>query len=260
MILMPHSTRCPACGRLLYAMDDLFAVRLWLGEEEIPGAPPGMYHYACFLGLPGRDEYLRRDAGTTNRVLDEESEYFTVLARTSAFALALRPVIETFVLYFIQEGRQFSFRGAAAWRQFLSTVAGPDLPRPTPPNSAGPLRVRRDEDFWELATRQLVPIEADFPPPDFDRLRQSLSGRGIDPARSPVALGVVCEQLGITPTRISSPLDRLTGTFTWPEVPSDPARPVTLTVQVEKWYAVRLGGAEMEELRRFLRGLNGSGA
>lgn len=256
MILMPHSTRCPACGRLVYAMDDLFAVRLFLGEEEVPGAPPGMYHYACFLGLPGRDEYLRRDARTTNRVLDEESEYFTVLGRTGAFALALRPVAETFTLYFIQQGRQFSFRGAAAWREFLGAVADPDQARPTPPNPASPVRLRRDQDFWELAIRQLVPIEADFPQPDFARLHQSLSARATDPARAPVALGLVCEQLGITPTRISSPLERLTGTFTWPDIPTDTTAPVMVTVQVEKWYTVRLSAVELDDLRRFLRGLN----
>jgi len=259
MLLMPHSSRCPACGRLLYAMDDLFAVRLWLGEEETPGAPPGIYHYACFLGLPGRDEYLRRDALTTNRMLDEENEYLTILARTSTFALALRPVAETFTLYFIQQGRQFPFRGAAAWRQFLSTIGGSDEPRPTPPNSAGPLRVRLDQDVWELAIRQQVPIEADFPPADLARLRQTLSSRGTDPARTPVALGGVCEQLGIVPTRISSPLERLTGTFSWPEVPADTTAPLTVTVQVEKWYTVRLAAAELDDLRRFLRGLNGAG-
>jgi hypothetical protein len=256
MILMPNATRCPACGRFVYAIDDLFAAQPWVGVGQIPGFEPGLYHYACFRSAPLRDAYLRTDAAAKNRVLDEESPQFLVLARTQTFALALRPAIATYVLYFLPWGRQLEFPGTARWKEFLALMTGPNVLQPTPAGSRGHVRLRREQDGWELATRLLVPIYADFTAADFARVRDHLTARGIDPARVPVELGALCRQLGVKPTEVDCPLDRLTGTFEWPEPPADSARPVTLTVQVESWYTVPLTGGQLEELRGFLRTLN----
>lgn len=256
MKLIPHSTRCPACGRLLYATDDRFAVRLTQGEKEVPGAPPGLYHYGCFLRLPGRDEHLKRNEVTTGRVLDQQSEFFTVLARTAAFALAFRPAVDTFVLYFIAHGRLMEFRGLPAWRLFLAHLAGPDAPRPTASGSANPVRVKRNADGWEVAVRQFAPIEADVSPADLAKLRGHLDGRGVDPSRTPVELGAVGGRLGVSFPRASCPPERLTGTFAWPDAAPGPGGVVTITVQVEVWYAVDLTDRVMTALRDFLRQLN----
>jgi hypothetical protein len=256
MILIPHVTRCPVCDRFLYAIDDRFGTHPWPGVEQIPGFEPGLYHYACFRATPNRDAYLRFDAAARNRTLDEENPQFLVLARTQTFALALRPMIATYVLYFLPWGRQLEFPGTARWKELLALTTGPDVLQPTPAGSRGHLRLRREQDSWELATRQLVPISADFTATDFARVREHLTSHGIDTVHTPVELGALCRQLGLKPTEVDCPLDRLTGTFAWPEPPADASRPVTLTVQVESWYTVPLTAAQLEELRGFLRTLN----
>ncbi|HJZ54466.1 MAG TPA: hypothetical protein VKE74_05885 [Gemmataceae bacterium] len=256
MILNPHVTRCPACRRFVYAIDDLFAVRPWGGEPAVPGLDFGLYHSACFRASPRRDEYLRVDARVKNRVLDWENEYLAVLARTDQFALVLRPMTETYALHFFASGRQMEFPGVARWREFADQLGGPELPRLTPAGSRGHVRVRQVRADWELASRRLVPIEADFSQPDFARLRQHLVGRGADPRSAAADIGDVCRQLNITPSRLSCPLDRLTGRFIWPELPTDPARPVTVIVQVESWHVVPLNAAELDDLRRFLQVLS----
>jgi hypothetical protein len=253
MILMPFSTRCPACGRFVFSMDDLFAAEPWVGIEEIPKVVTGLYHYDCFRAVPWRDEYLKLDAKTKNGLLDKETDYFVALKRSEKFALALRTAIETYVLYFLPWGRLLEFRGKEEWGLFLAAVVGRDFPQPTPPNSADHLRIRRVQDSWELATRILVPIQADFTPAEVARIRHHLSSRGTDPIRSPVNFGTVCGQLGITPSRISCPLERLIGTCTLPDVPAGTSPAVTLTVRVEKWTTVLLSDGEMQELREFLK-------
>ena len=77
----------------------------------------------------------------------------------------------------------------------------------------------------------------------------------MEPARSAVNLGAVCRQLDVKPVEVTCPLDRLTGTFAWPEPGAPPAEVIAITVQVETWNAVPLSGGELNDLRRFLRGL-----
>lgn len=254
MILIPNVTCCPACNRLVYAIDDLFDAVNWSGTEEIPGYKQGIYHYACFRSAPFRDAYMKIDAAAKNRTLDAEGLLFVVLARTPDFALTLRPAIETYVLYFLPWGRQLEFPKVAAWKEFLTVIAGPDGPQPTPTNARGGVRLRREPAGWELATRQLVPMYADFLATDLARLREHLTARSIDPSRTPFELGKLCSQLGIIAREVDCPLERLTGTFTWPK-PGEPDEPIVLMVQVEAWNTVVLTTAELEGLRRFLLGL-----
>src|SRR5689334_11662977 len=109
MILIPNVTRCPACSRFVYAIDDRFATHPWPGVEAIPGFEAGLFHSACFRGLPWRDAFLALDAKEKNRTLDVESASLTVLARSPAFAVALRPVIEEYQLYVFAQGRRLDF-------------------------------------------------------------------------------------------------------------------------------------------------------
>lgn len=254
MILTPHHTRCPACGQFVYVMDDLLAVEPGVGIDAINGAVTGLYHYSCFKSVPWREAFLRWDAQVKNQVFDQESQYWLVLGRTEAFALALRPAIETYVLYFLTKGRRFEFHGPAAWQEFRAAIIGSQAARPIP--ATGPrIRVRHLTSGWELSSGLLVPVQADFTSGDFARLQQHLTDRGIDPGRRPVNLGVVCSQLGITPTRISCPLERLIGTFSWPQAAPNPTQPVTLTVRVEQSSTVVLDDVEMKHLRDFLQSL-----
>jgi hypothetical protein len=223
--------------------------------EAIPGFEAGLYHYACFRGLPWRDAFLALDAGVKNRTLDAESAALTVLARSSTFAVALRPVIEEYQLSFFRHGRRLDFRGLAAWSEFVSALAGPEGPRPTLPDARGGFRITRTNGSWELATRQVAPIDVEFTPADFGKFRDSIAGRGTDPARTPVDLALACRQLGIKPVRADGPLDRLTGPFAWPQAERDPAA-AFLAINVEWWFAVALGGDELADLRSFLRSLS----
>jgi hypothetical protein len=252
MILTPHVTRCPACRQPVYALDDLFAAQEWVGLEAVPGFESGLYHHACFRALRDRDAFLELDARMRNRQLDQQDEYFAVLARTPALALALRPAVEKYVLFFLRRGRQFDFAPAAKWREFVALVSAADG---TAPAAAGDVRIRREEGRWELAKRRVARIEAAFDPADAARLREDLARRGVDPARTPVDVGAACRRLGIAPTRVSCPPDRLAGTFAWPPAAADAGARVTITVEVEAWYAVELTGEEMDELRVFLRSL-----
>ncbi len=255
MILVPHSTRCPACGRFVYATDPLFVAENWKGVEAIRGFVPGIYHDACFQASPHREAYLAIDRSVQNAELDKADEYLVVLGRTPRLALTLRPYTGDYQLRFLVHGRTLRFRGPQRWQEFLARIAGPDGPQPTAPADRGDVRVRRSREGWELATRQTVAIVAEFTKADFDRIRQSFAGRGVDPARTPVELGVLCRELGIAPVSVGCPLEYLTGSFTWPDVPDNPTQSFAVTVQVETWNAVPLTTAELEELRRFLLGL-----
>lgn len=255
MILIPNVTRCPACGRFVYAIDDRFATHPWPGVEAIPGFEAGLFHHACFRGLPWRDAFLALDAKEKNRTLDAESPSLTVLARTPAFAVVLRSVIEEYQLYFLPLGRRLDIRGLAAWGEFVAALTNADGPRPTLPDSRGGFRIARTNGSWELATRQIAPIDVEFAPADFARLRESLTGRGTDPTRIPVDLALACRQLGIQPSGTDAPLERLTGTFAWSETGRD-ATSVTLSIKVAWWFTVALSGNELADLRSFLHGLH----
>jgi hypothetical protein len=258
MILQPHVTRCPACGRFVYATDALFVAENWKGVEKIRGFVPGIYHEACFRDSPHREAYLAIDRAIRNAELDQADEYLVVLGRTSKLALTLRPVTGDYQLWFLGLARMLRLRGDERWREFLARVAG-DHPVPTTAGDRGDLRLRQTRDGWELATRQSVPISLELAVADFDRLRDYLTARGADPARKPVALGTICAELGIVPISTGCPLERLAGTFNWSETPTDLGSTVTIMVQVETWHSISLTDAEFEELRQFLRGLNGAG-
>jgi len=253
MILIPNVTRCPACGRFVYAIDDRFATHPWPGVETIPRFEAGLYHLACFRGLPWRDAFLALDAAEKTRTLDMESPSLTVLARTPVFAVALRPVIEEYQLYCFARGRRLDFRGLAAWSEFVAAITTADGPRPTLPEARGGFRITRTNGSWELATRQIASIDVELSHADFTRLREHLTARGTDPTRTPVELAAVCRQLAIQPVGADAPVERLTGTFAWPQPGREPS--VFLAVNVEWWFAVGLGGDELAALRSFLRDL-----
>lgn len=252
MILYPGVTRCPSCGRFIYATDDVFAAQPWAGVEQIPGFEPGIYHYPCFLASPHRDAFLELDAEARIRSLGKNTEYVKTLARNSSFALTFRLATEEFTLFFLRLGRQLSFLRSEQWQQFVCAVALADELHPTFCVRQDTLRLRRDGPEWELAAREFVPIEADFAQPDFARLRKRLTARGIDPARTRVEVGALCLELNIQPSGLSCPLERLTGIFDWPEVPAETAQPISITVQVEKWYAIPLSNDEFVAFREFV--------
>ena len=165
MILIPNVTRCPACGRFVYAIDDRFATHPWPGVEAIPGFEAGLFHHACFRGLPWRDASLALDAREKNRTLDVESASLTVLARTPAFAAVLRPVIEEYQLYFFLRGRRLHIRGLAAWSEFVAAVTNVDGPQPTRPDSR---RLPHRPDQWFLGDSRRGksrPSMSNSPPP-----------------------------------------------------------------------------------------------
>jgi hypothetical protein len=252
MILQPNVTRCPACGRFVYATDGLYVAENWKGVEAIRGFVPGIYHDACFRDSPHREAYLAVDRAIRNAELDQADEYLVELGRTPKLALSLRPVTGDYQLWFLALGRVLRLRGEVRWREFLSRVAG-DHPTPTTASDRGDFRLRQTRDGWELATRQVVPIKVELAAADLDRLRESLTTRGTEPARKPVALGTICAELGIQPRSVDCPLDRLTGTFTWPESRSESGD--VLQVQVETWNTVPLTEVGMTGLRAFLQGV-----
>ncbi len=247
MILTPNVTRCPACGRLVYATEPLYVASNWKGVERLAPFAPGIYHDSCFLASPHHEAYLALDRAVQNAELDQPGEYLSVLARTPEWALTVRPYTSDFQLRVLAYGRTLRFRGVPRWQQFFALVIGPGTPSPD-------VRVRQTRDGWELSTRQSVPISVAFTRADYDRLHRHLSGRTAVPTRTPTELGAVCRQLGITPSSAGCPLDHLIGTFSWPEVPTGGS--VTLSVQVETWNRVVLSDAEMTSLRTFLQQLN----
>jgi hypothetical protein len=253
MILRPHQTKCPACGRFVYATDALFVAENWKGVERIPGFVHGIYHDSCFQNLRHREAYLAIDRAVRNAELDRADEYLVVLGRTNRLALVLRPVGEDFQLSFLTHGRTLRFRGSERWKEFLSRVSAADGARTTPTSDRGSLRLRPTQYGWDLATRQTIAIVAEFASADFDRIRQHLAGLGIDPAKTVVPLGAVCAELRIVPKSVGCPLERLTGTFAWPE-PTH-ADPVVVTLQVESWHSIAQTNEELDELRRFLGAL-----
>jgi hypothetical protein len=250
MLLQPNVTRCPACGRFVYATDPLFVAENWKGVEAIRGFVPGIYHDACFRDSPHREAYLAVDRAIRNAELDQADEYLVVLGRTPKLALTLRPVTGDYQLWILALGRMLRLRGEERWREFLARVAG-DHPVPTPAGDRGDLRLRQTRDGWELATRQVVPIRVELTAPDFDRLRDYLTARGADPTRKPVALGAICGELGIQPRSADCPLELLSGTFNWPETRSEMGG--VLQVQVETWNTVLLTEVGMTGLRAFLQ-------
>ena len=252
MILKPHQTRCPACNRFVYATDALFVVENWKGIEEIRGLVPGIYHDACFRDSPHREAYLALDQAVRNAELDRADEYLVVLGRTPRLALTLRPVTGDCQLWFLTLGRMLRFRHTERWQEFLHRVMD-DHPVPTPAGDRGDVRLRQTREGWELAMRQLVPIAVEWTRTDLERLRDSLTGRGVDPTRTPVDLGTVGRELGLKPVQADCPVDRLNGTFAWPDAPAQPGANVTVTVQVEVGNGVVLTTDEFEELRQFLR-------
>jgi hypothetical protein len=253
MILTPHVSRCPGCDQFVYAIDDVFVVNPCeeLGEAA-PHVEPGIYHFQCFESSPHRGKVLKVFADAGRTAWPADTEFLTTLARGPDYALTLRPFTGTCALHFIPWGRLLEFPRPDQFQEFVHLVAGPGPHRPTPVNWQGRIRLRWDRGRWEIAQRQLVPIEPDFAQPDVARLQKHLTARGIDPARTPVELGAVCRELHIQPSRISCPLERLTGTFAWPDS-GNSARPITIKVNVEKWDTVPLTGKELEALRQFLQ-------
>src|SRR5690349_18798207 len=166
MILHPNVTRCPACGRFVYATDPLFIAENWKGVEAIRGFSPGIYHDACFRDSPHREAYLVVDRAIRNAELDQADEYLVVLGRTPKLALTLRPVTGDYQLWFLALGRMLRLRGEERWREFLGRVAG-DYQVPTTASDRGDLRLRQTRDGWEIATRQVVPIQVQLAAADF---------------------------------------------------------------------------------------------
>jgi hypothetical protein len=250
MFLRPHQTKCPACDRFVYATDALFVAENWKGVEKIPGFVPGIYHDACFQNSRHREAYLSIARAVRNAELDQADEYVIVLGRTKSLALVLRPLGEDYQLSFLTRGRTLRLRGSERWKEFLSRITAVELAPTVTAGDRGPVRVRQTQAGWELATRQSVAIVAELSQVNFERVRQHLTSRGIDPTVTAVPLGAVCSELRIVPKSVGCPLDRLTGTFAWPEPSSTDGELVT--VQVETWHSITVTGEEFDELRRFL--------
>jgi hypothetical protein len=238
----------------VYAIDDVFVAYASPAlHEAAPQFESGIYHYPCFRSSPHRDKVLKVFAEAGKTVWPADTAFLTTLARDTDFALTLRPFTGTSTLHFIPWGRQLELSGPNQWQAFRNLVVGPAPAEPTAAGWRGQFRLRWDRGGWELAQRLLIPIDADLEPRDLARLRQHLSARDIDPARTPVKLGALCFELNIAPSEVSCPLERLTGTFTWPDGRADPAALVTVTVQVEKAYTIPLTSKELDALRRFLQ-------
>jgi hypothetical protein len=232
----------------------LFQAENWKGTEQIPGFVPGIYHEACFSNSSYRNAYFAIDRRVRNAELDNPGEYLVVVGRTPELALTLRPVTGMYSLYLLGRGWQINFRQPTDWRQFVAHISSPDGLLPTPAGDPGGIRIARNREGWDLAMRQEIPGSVELKSSDSERIRQHLTGRGIDPSRTPVDLGALCRQLSIVPVTVGCPLERVIGKFTWPDVSSHSQ--VTLRVWIEKWYRTRLTSAEMTGLRQFLLSLN----
>jgi hypothetical protein len=245
MILRAGESRCPKCGRPVYAIDNLITATPWKGVDAIAGFRDGFYHAACFDGLSWRDAYRDLDRRQRLAELDSPGDELVVVARDERFALTLRPAGKRYTLLLLERNRAFVFARPADWHAFREIVAA-DVP-----GAAGPIRLGKVGGAWELVQRVPVLVRAEFARTDLTKIRQHFAARGTDPARVPVELGALCRQLGAKPIEASCPLDRLIGTFAWPEADAEPV----LTVRVEKWNTVALPAEELDDLRRFLRGL-----
>jgi hypothetical protein len=252
MLLIPHQTRCPACERFVFVTDTLFVAENWKGVEKIRGFVPGIYHDACFRKSPHREAYLAIDREIINAQLDNPNEYLVVIGRTPQLAVTFRDIATVYQLYFLSKGTTLRFRGLENWQRFLALITGPDTLQPTAPEERGDIRIRRSHDAWELATRGSTSITIELATADYNRLQQYCMKRRVDPERTPIDIGSLCLELDIKPIVVGCPLERLKGTFSWPETMDET---VTITVQIETWNIIPLTQEELEELRRFLREL-----
>jgi hypothetical protein len=176
-----------------------------------------------------------------------------VLLRTPKFAVALRPAIDTFCLYFLEEGRRFDFRDVAHWQLFLKFFGTTQEPHATLPSGEAGTRVQPVPDGWQIARRMEVPIECDVTLTEFTQVQQVFRQRGVNPAAVPVNVGAVLRELRIIPTRVSCPVDQLVGRYNLTAGASDGSTPLTLTLHADQWTSVVLSKQAAREFCEMAR-------
>lgn len=197
MILLPGTTRCPACGQPVYPTDDLFPVR---GRSGGPAVVDGFYHYRCFAAAPFRGEHLaalrpRLEAGLG------PPDARTLLGRTADFAVTREADLEQYRLHALAHGRWLELSKPALVAALGGVMAGVGGSR---------FRITPVAGGADLYLPSPVAVHVRFTDRDFARLRQHLPPLGRRPSE-PVNLAELCDRLGVLPAAISCPLSAASG-------------------------------------------------
>ena len=254
MLLRPGFTKCPVCDRFVYVTDDLFTVRNWAGTEDIPGCVPGIYHYECFRSAEFRIAYLSVNEHQMKENLAEQkqSQFLAINAADDEFALAYRPLVEEYTLYFHKLGREIRLNDRAQLEKFLDwALSGSqdDLARPDPARRSlmifGPEEVR-------LEFTESLEVQAEYSWAGYLGIlnwlklgKANLVGRFVD-------LGRAQREAGIKPQSIACPADNAAGTVRKVES-MEQLQLVRLYLSVETVKKIYLSHPELERLRAFLR-------
>ncbi len=233
MILIPGTTRCPACGQLVYPTDDLFGVRARTGG---PPAADGLYHYRCLRTAPFRDAHvaaMRTGLEEALAAADDRTE----LARSADFAVTREVLAGEYRLHALSHGRWFTVRKGDLVAVLSGLVAGSGNDR---------VRVEPAGEGASVFLPSVVPVEVAFSARDFPAVRAQLPPLGAKPSADRVNLAAVCERLRVKPSALTCPLPAAVG----PVMRGGSDGDTEFTLLATRWQEVDLTAAQFGELKQ----------
>lgn len=199
MWYQPGVTRCPACGRAVTDTDDTLAVRRLAGGPA--AVRDGVYHYRCFRRAAFHTDQVAalRPAAEVDLGPPEDR---TLLGRTADFALTREAYTDEYRLHALAHARCLTLTRTEVVRVVRGVVGGAGGER---------VRIERATGGVSLFLAVQVPLEVEFAPPAFARLRQLLPPLGPQPSAAAVNLPALCDQLRIAPVALSGALSAALG-------------------------------------------------